>query len=298
MNLSVRPASEMQPRMRGVPLPPLDGEQFGDWQGLLLAHTGIVMPAARQEFLGDCLHELRAGHGFEHLEQLRMRLSTRDAEAAALWGALVARLTLQQTYFFRHQPSLDWIAQHWLPAHLQRIGTQNLTAWNIGCGSGEETWTLAMLLDTALSAAGHRGGFALAGSEMGLQALARAQRGVYPQARLRELAGAEALRYCQMADEGGFSIDGRLRQHVSFLPLDLGDAAEPPFARLDLIYCQNVLIYFTPERRLQLLERFTGWLKPGGLLVLGPGEVPGEAHAGLLRTGARGVLAFLRQGAA
>lgn len=290
------PALAAPPRMRGVLPLPLDAGQFADWQGLLLAHTGIVMPAARQEFFAACLRDQLAAHGLQELPALRASLEAHDEAAGRLWGDLVARLTLQQTYFFRHQPSLDYLVQQWLPSHLERLGTLPLNGWNVGCGTGEESWTLAMVLDAAM--AQHPGGFALAGSELSAQALAVAQHAIYPQERLREIGAAEVLRYCHVTDDGRFSIDARLRQQVSFHPLDLAEGAEPPFARLDLIFCQNVLIYFAPPRRLQLLAQFTQMLAPGGLLVLGPGEVPGETHPGLRRVAARGVLAFVRQGAA
>lgn len=298
MSVGDLPVLAVQPRMRGVLPLPLDAGQFSEWQGLLQAHTGIVMPVSRQEFFTACLRDQLAAHGLRELNELRTRLVAHDGEAARLWGDLVARLTLQHTYFFRHQPSIEYVAQQWLPAYLERLGALPLQGWNVGCGTGEECWTLAMVLDTALGAAGHADGFALAGSEMSAQALALAQHAIYPQERLRELGAAEVLRYCHATGDGRFSIDARLRQQVSFHPLDLSEGAEPPFARLDLIFCQNVLIYFAPQRRLQLLAQFTRMLAPGGLLMVGPGEVPVESLAGLRRVGARGVLAFARQGAA
>lgn len=298
MTVGDLPALALQPRMLGVLPLPLDDAQFSDFQGLLQAHTGIVMPASRQDFFTACLRDQLVAHGLRQFDELRTRLVAHDGDAARLWGDLVARLTLQHTYFFRHQPSIDYLAQQWLPAHVERLGALPLQGWNVGCGTGEECWTLAMVLDTALVSAGHSAGFALAGSELSAQALALAQHAIYPQERLRELGAAEVLRYCHANGDGHFSIDARLRQQVSFHPLDLGEGAVPPFARLDLIFCQNVLIYFAPQRRLQLLAQFTHMLAPGGLLVVGPGEVPVESLAGLRRVSARGVLAFVRQGAA
>ena len=85
-----------------------------------------------------------------------------------------------------------------------------------------------------------------------------------------------------------------LRKRVGFAQFNLLDVARAPMKRLDLIFCQNVLIYFARERRRELLATFANLLKPGGLLVLGSGEVTNFAHAKLRRMENRNVLAFLR----
>jgi chemotaxis methyl-accepting protein methylase len=85
-----------------------------------------------------------------------------------------------------------------------------------------------------------------------------------------------------------------LRKRVGFAQFNLLDAMRAPLKRLDLIYCQNVLIYFARERRRDLLATLANLLKPGGLLVLGPGEVTQFAHAQLARVDNRNVLAYRR----
>jgi type IV pilus assembly protein PilK len=74
------------------------------------------------------------------------------------------------------------------------------------------------------------------------------------------------------------------------------DVARAPMKQLDLIYCQNVLIYFARDRRARLLEALAGLLKPRGLLVLGPGEVTGFTHPLLTRVGGRQTLTYQRSG--
>jgi type IV pilus assembly protein PilK len=81
---------------------------------------------------------------------------------------------------------------------------------------------------------------------------------------------------------------------VGFAQFNLLDASRSPLKRLDLIFCQNVLIYFARDRRRELLATLANLLKPGGLLLLGPGEVTNFAHAGLQRVEHRHVLAYTR----
>jgi chemotaxis methyl-accepting protein methylase len=100
--------------------------------------------------------------------------------------------------------------------------------------------------------------------------------------------------YCEEMDSDSFRIVETLRKRVGFASFNLLDAAHAPMKRLDLIFCQNVLIYFARERRRELLAALANLLKPGGLLVLGAGEVTNFAHAGLKRVEHRHVLAYLR----
>ena len=101
-------------------------------------------------------------------------------------------------------------------------------------------------------------------------------------------------RYAEEIDADSFQIRESLRKRVGFAQFNLLDVARAPLKRLDLIFCQNVLIYFARDRRRELLGALAGLLKPGGLLVLGAGEVTNFAHPTLSRVPHRQALAFLR----
>jgi chemotaxis methyl-accepting protein methylase len=109
-----------------------------------------------------------------------------------------------------------------------------------------------------------------------------------------EIPEAYREAYCEALDSDSFRIRDALRKRVGFAQFNLLDAVGASMKRLDLIFCQNVLIYFARERRRDLLATLANLLKPGGLLVLGPGEVTQFAHAQLARVDNRNVLAFRR----
>src|SRR5690606_20156803 len=117
----------------------------------------------------------------------------------------------------------------------------------------------------------------------------------YPVARLEEIPVARRARSVEMLDDGNFRIVERLRKRVGFACVNLLHASRAPLRQLDLIYCQNVLIYFARERRGELLDGLARLLRPHGMLVLGPGEVTGWTHPQLVRIRGRQTLAFLRQ---
>ena len=109
-----------------------------------------------------------------------------------------------------------------------------------------------------------------------------------------EIPGAYREQYCEALDTDSFRMRESLRKRVGFAQFNLLDAVGASMKRLDLIFCQNVLIYFARERRRDLLATLANLLKPGGLLVLGAGEVTQFAHARLARVDNRNVLAFRR----
>src|SRR5690606_9587824 len=102
-------------------------------------------------------------------------------------------------------------------------------------------------------------------------------------------AGVELL-----PDGETFRITERLRKRIGFACVNLLHASRAPLRKLDIIFCQNVLIYFARERRGEMLDALVGLLQPNGLLVLGSGEAPGWSHPQMRRTGGRQTLAYLR----
>mgnify|MGYP002789135035 CR=1 FL=1 len=117
-----------------------------------------------------------------------------------------------------------------------------------------------------------------------------------PRERLAEIPEDCQKAYCELVGTDSFAISETLRKRVGFALFNIMDVARAPLKKLDLIYCQNVLIYFARDRRKQLLSALADLLKPGGMLVLGAGEVIGFTHPLLTRIGNRQTLAFRRSG--
>lgn len=276
--------------------PNMDDSEFSRWVDLLERRTGVVVPPGRKTFLvtGVRSRMRETGHASfgEYFEDL---LS--GAKGAIEWATLVDRLTVHQTHFFRHPPSLDLVARDWLPSYLKSFGNGTIHAWSVGCSTGEEAYTLAMALDDALAThAQSKVYFGITATDISAAALAVGRGASYPLPKLEEVPERHRAKYCEIESADSFRIVEPLVKRVGFVQFNLMDVARAPLKRLDLIYCQNVLIYFARERRAALLEALAGLLKPGGLLVLGPGEVLGFNHPLLTRLGGPQTLAFRRNG--
>jgi type IV pilus assembly protein PilK len=282
-------------------MPGMDDSEFERWAKLLEKRTGVVVPLTRKAFMVTSVRGRMRETGHTTFADYFADLQ-KVPEGAIEWTTLVDRLTVHETHFFRHPPSFDLIAKEWLPKAIAGAPGA-LHAWSVGCSSGEEAYTLAMVLDRHIAAAkpakpvakAAKTYFGVTATDVSLPALAVGRAALYAQQKFGEIPQDYRDSYCEALDGDTFRINEPLRKRVGFAQFNLLDVAHAPLKRLDLIFCQNVLIYFARERRRELLAAFANLLKPGGLLVLGAGEVTNFAHAKLKRLENRNVLAFLRQ---
>lgn len=276
--------------------PHMDDAEFERWVRLLEARTGVTVPPERKPFLVTGLRRRMRETGHTEFQRYYDELLD-GARGAMEWAALVDHLTVHETHFFRHPPSLALIRDHWLPQWLANAPEdQTLHALSVGCSTGEEAYTLAMVLDAALSQVLPQRRYGVTATDVSQPALAVARQALYPLSRLDEIPSAyrvDAIEAGPRDDQ--FRISERLRKRVGFACVNLLHASRAPLRKLDLIFCQNVLIYFARERRGELLDGLARLLRPNGLLVLGPGEVTNWNHPQLARTGGRQTLAYHRQ---
>jgi len=272
----------------------MDDAEFQRWVRLLESRTGVTVPPERKPFLETGLRRRMRETG--HVAYSSYYEDLLDgAKGAVEWAALVDHLTVHETHFFRHPPSLQLIRDEWLPGWLASTDAeQTLHALSVGCSTGEEAYTLAMVLDAALSQMVPARRFGITATDVSQSALAIARAAEYPPDRFDEVPQVYRDSAIERLEGGTLRVSERLRKRVGFACVNLLHATRAPLRQLDLIFCQNVLIYFARERRGELLDGLARLLRPNGLLVLGPGEVTGWSHPQLRRTGGRQTLAFVR----
>lgn len=278
-----------------VGLPSMDDAQFQRWVQLLERRTGIVIPSSRRDFLESNLRQRMRETGHAGFDDYYAQLID-GARGAVEWATLVDRLTVHQTHFFRHLPSFAYIREHWLgdyTTHPDWAGS--IEAWSVGCATGEEAYSLAMTLDAGLKDLGRKAYFGVSATDVSQPALAAGRQAAYPASKRREIPTGYADPYLLDAADGQFTIIEGVRQRVAFSVFNLLDLDKRTLSPLDLVYCQNVLIYFARDLRLRLLDRIADLLKPGGVVILGAGEVTSYSHAHLERVPHRAVLAYRRR---
>lgn len=276
------------------PLPAMSEAEFAQWTALLRERTGMHMPKERKSFLvtsvGLRMRELGYSAYQPYYEFLKSGLAGNIE-----WTALVDRLTVHETRFFRDPRSLQLVVEHCLPRMAERIraGGQG-HIWSAGCATGEEPFTLAMLADDYFHRHGVSPRYGVTGTDISLYSLATARQAIYPQRRYAQIPPELRARYTEALPAGGFRMSEALRRRVCFAQFNILNAISAPPGSMDLVYCQNVLIYFTHETRVKILNGLVRPLREGGMLILGAGEIIGWEHPQMMRAGSMDVLAFQR----
>jgi len=180
------------------------------------------------------------------------------------------------THFFRDAQVWQYLADITLPELLMRqhVG-QHLRAWVVGCSTGEEAYSLAMIFMEARDKLPrpHDVTLQIFASDLSPDAIATARRGHYPGDISRSVSAERLARFFSVHGDG-YQINGDIRDLILFAQQDV--VLDPPFTRLDLISCRNLLIYFDPSLQRKLMPLFHYSLRAGGLLLLGSSETVGR----------------------
>lgn len=190
---------------------------------------------------------------------------------------LASHLTVGETYFFREKNSFAALEEHILPELLRarRGAERRLRIWSAGCCTGEEPYSVAMLLDRLLPGVEEWNVTVLA-TDINPHFLRKAAQGVYGEWSFRDTPEWIRGRYFKTRRDGRFDLHPRIRKRVTFSHLNLADDVYPSLLNntnaMDVILCRNVLMYFTPERARQVAANFHRALTGGGWLIVSPTE--------------------------
>ena len=178
------------------------------------------------------------------------------------------------TGFFRDPQVWQVLRDKTLPALLASHPTRLLRAWVAGCSTGEEAYSLAIVFREAIEKLPPGKNFKLQifATDLNRDAIDKARRGVYPE-KIRADVTPEQLRRYFTKEEGGYRVRAEIREMVIFSPHSL--IMDPPFTKLDIVSCRNLLIYLLPEMQKKLFPRFHYSLNSGGILILGNAETIG-----------------------
>jgi chemotaxis protein methyltransferase CheR len=190
---------------------------------------------------------------------------------------LASHLTVGETYFFREKKSFEALEEYILPELLRarRGAERRLRIWSAGCCTGEEPYSVAMLLDRLIPDA-EAWNVTILATDINPRFLRKAAEGVYGEWSFRDTPGWIRERHFKARRSGRFALDPRIRKRVTLSHLNLADDVYPSLLNntnaMDVILCRNVLMYFTAERARQVAANFHRSLVDGGWLVVSPTE--------------------------
>ena len=247
----------------------LDDDLFRRFCGLIHEVTGLFFGENSRYFLEKRI-ETRIGSvggmaARDYLNYLRF-----DSQKDEEWDHLIALITTTETYFMREERQLRCFQRDVLPLLRQRTGGQKIRVWSAGCSTGEEPYTLAMLVKDSQVPEESVEIFA---TDINTRALSRAKEAVYGESAFRAVDRAFKDRWFLPVGPGKYQLRDEVRQRVSFSRFNLFEmdryALLPTF---DVIFCRNVIIYFDLDSKVKVILRFFEKMRPGGFLMLGHSE--------------------------
>src|SRR6185312_4461055 len=184
-------------------------------------------------------------------------------------------LLINVTSFFRDPKVFDALSEKIIPDLIRGHSIdQPLRLWIAGCSTGEETYSLAMLFREEITAAKREIKLQIFASDVDADAVATAREGLYPESIVADVSAARLTRFFSK-DDHGYRILPELRATIVFAVQDV--LTDPPFSRLDMISCRNLLIYLRPEAQEKVISFFHFALREGGILLLGSAETIGNS---------------------
>lgn len=252
----------------------LQEKEFAQFRELIYRIAGISMSPAKKPLVTS-----RLAKRLKHYELTSygeyFQLITADGGKAELQIA-VDLLTTNETHFFREPKHFDFLREHIVSA---RKPGKPLRIWSAACSSGEEPYSIAMVLDDVLGSAP----WEIVASDLSTRVLEKARGGLYPMERMPEIPRQYLSNYCLKgtgSQEGTLMVERKLRERVQFMHHNLTEAP-PKLGEFDAIFLRNVMIYFDLDTKRQVVSRLLSQLRPGGYFLVGHSETLNGISDGL-----------------
>ncbi|MQA22434.1 CheR family methyltransferase [Rugamonas rivuli] len=248
-----------------MPVVTITEREFTQFQRFIYEAAGIFMANGKQALVSGRLAKRLAHYQLESYGDY-LRLLESRAQPAELQVA-VDLLTTNETYFFREPKHFALLRDLAVEARERR---QTMRVWSAASSSGEETYSIAMVMADVLGDAA----WEVLGTDISTRVLERARCGHYPMERASQMPQAYLKRFClkgQGSEAGTMLIERALRQRVQFRHLNLNEPL-PKLGMFDVIFLRNVMIYFNLETKRQVVARLLAQLRPGGYFLIGHSE--------------------------
>lgn len=255
----------------------LSDREFEQFRDLLFRITGISLADSKKPLVAGRLHKRLRHHTLNSYADYFKLLSHRHDELQIA----VDLLTTNETHFFREPRHFDFLRTKIVPQH---DGLRAFRVWSAASSTGQEAYSLAMLLADAL---GERP-WEVFGSDISTRVLERAAAGHYDMGLSHEIPQSYLLNYCLKGvggQAGTFAMDAKLKRRVTFKQINLNERL-PEVGVFDVIFLRNVLIYFQPETKRAVVTRLLEKLRPGGWFIVGHSESLNGIASGLHTEGA------------
>jgi len=263
----------METAVRELDHPNLSSRDFGRLSRFIYDTCGIKMPDVKKTMLEARLAKRLRNLGIRSFSDYCDYLFSTAGQENEL-VQMLDMVTTNKTDFFREPDHFDYLTQKVLPEWVQRHPGHKLSVWSAGCSSGEEPYTLAMVLsEFALNSPGFD--FQILATDISTRVLEKAKNAIYAEPLVDPVPLSLKKKYLLKSKDRSnpvVRIVPELREKVRFRRLNFMDHDFGMREQLDVIFCRNVIIYFDRPTQEKLLQRFHRQMKPGALIFMGHSE--------------------------
>jgi chemotaxis protein methyltransferase CheR len=246
----------------------LTDREFKDIAEYIRSNYGVNLEKKRpliEGRLGFYVHSLGYENYSDYFEFAKNEPTHREIEN------LVNRLTTNHTYFMREEEHFDFFAQTVLPWISDTLADRDLRIWSAGCSSGQEPYTISMVILDYFASLSGTSNTVILGSDISERALGLAREGIYTEEELTHLPDKWRSQYFLRQEDGRWKVAPDLRKNVEYKYINLLDSfrIKKPF---HTVFCRNVMIYFDNPTKEQIISKMYDVMLPGGYLFIGHSE--------------------------
>lgn len=224
----------------------------------------------KKHLIASRLHSHLVEEGFVSFTAFYKHL-LQDASGETI-TAMLDRITTNHTYFMRERQHFDFFKDQVLPELQSKVKNRDLRIWSAGCSSGEEAYTLAMIINDFFGLQQGAWDTRILATDISARALQKARRGVYTVGEIKVLPASWKLDYFRVIDRNSARIVDKIKRQVIFRRFNLMEKRYPFKQQFHVIFCRNVMIYFDALTRRELVQRFYDFIVDGGYLFIGQAE--------------------------
>lgn len=255
----------------------ISASEYESFSDFLRASCGISLGPNKQYLVATRMRRVLLEQELRSIAELVAKLA--NPGERSLRQKVIDAMTTNETFWFRDGYPFDYLARSLLPGLLQG-GAKTVRVWSAACSSGQEPYSISMVVEEYLRS---RGALSveveILATDLCSTVLEAAKQGLYDRLSLaRGLSAERTQQFFQRRDDDFWALKDNIKRRVRFRPVNLQDSYLM-LGRFDIIFCRNVLIYFSADTKQQVLAKLHSVLNPGGILFLGSSEsITGASH--------------------
>ena len=245
-------------------------KEFNQLSAYIKDNYGIYLKHEKTALVIGRLQNVLFQNGFHSFSEYYKYLQKDKTGMAA--ATLLDRITTNHTFFMREADHFHYFKEIVLPYLAQNQADKDLRIWCAGCSSGEEPYTLAMIVDEFFGKSKYFWDTKILATDISGRVLEEAQNGIYNNAELNALPAKWKLSYFKKYDNEQSIVSDKIRNEVIFRKFNLMENRFPFKKKFHVIFCRNVMIYFDNETKKNLIRKYYDGMLPGGYLFIGHSE--------------------------